>query len=77
MTVHVPLGEDADHVRLLLFTTAYRKVLDQELGPMAAGMNDVVLILRDSKGKPLSNGMYYIVINTENARAIGKLLILR
>jgi hypothetical protein len=60
-----------------VFTTAYRKILEENLGSMPAGMNNVALTLRDSKGKPLANGVYYLVVTTEEGRAIGKLVIMR
>jgi hypothetical protein len=75
--VSVPLGEDAESVLLQVFTTAYRKILEENLGSMPAGMNNVALTLRDSKGKPLANGVYYIVITTEKGRAIGKFVVIR
>jgi hypothetical protein len=77
VTVNVPLGEASESVVLQVFTTAYRKILEENLGPMAAGMNDVGLTLRDDKAKALANGIYYIVVTTPQGRAIGKLVILR
>jgi hypothetical protein len=75
--VSVPLGEAADSVLLQVFTTAYRKILEEELGAMTAGVHGVALTLRDSKGKPLANGVYYLVVTTEKGKAIGKILIVR
>jgi hypothetical protein len=60
-----------------VFTTAYRKILEQELGSLSAGVNTVALTLRDSKDKPLANGVYYVVVTTTNGRAIGKFIIMR
>ena len=95
VSVQIGLGSDALDVKLQVFTTAYRKIMEKDLGPMQAGgginassvratagnligrNNTVLLELKDAKGKPLANGVYYIVVLTEKGKAIGKFLILR
>jgi hypothetical protein len=60
-----------------LFTTAYRKILETSLPSVPVGRQPVKIILRDSKGKALSNGLYYVRVITPGERAIAKLLVLR
>jgi hypothetical protein len=78
--VKIPLGTSVANAKLQVFTTAYRKILEKDLGAMEAGTglkNCKPLTLRDAKGKRLSNGVYYLVVTTEKGHAIGKLLIIR
>jgi uncharacterized repeat protein (TIGR01451 family) len=78
--VLIPLGQDAGEVKVQVFTTAYRKVLEKSLGSMKAGTgssNVRSLELRDLKGKKLANGVYYLVVATHQGKAIGKFLIVR
>jgi hypothetical protein len=78
--VKIPLGTSVANAKLQVFTTAYRKILEKDLGAMTAGTglkNCKPLTLRDAKGKRLSNGVYYLVVATEKGKAIGKLLIMR
>jgi len=79
-TILIPLGRDSAEVRLKIFTTAYRKVADVALGTMAAGFgpgNRRNLPLRDSRGRRLANGVYYLVVTTEWGTATGKMLVLK
>jgi len=79
--VKIALGVFTENVKLQVFTTAYRKILEKDLGPMQAGtgkQNWGTLELRDEKGSRLANGVYYIVCRTANgASATGKLLVLK
>jgi hypothetical protein len=64
-------------VRIQLFTTAYRKVAETVLTTLPAGVTPVRVVLRDMKGKRLSNGVYYLRVMTGDAESIGKLVVLR
>ncbi len=72
------------NVRVQLFTTAFRKVLDKNLGLIPIGV-DQVMKLQDNGGIPLANGLYYVVVRTSPIPGsgqpaqqwIGKLLIIR
>ncbi|HET9869559.1 MAG TPA: glycosyl hydrolase family 28 protein [bacterium] len=75
--VRFTLAAGPDDVRLRLFTTAFRKVKTQDLGPMSAGTQDIVLALTDDRGIPLANGLYYLEVSDPQGTALGKLLVLR
>jgi hypothetical protein len=64
-------------VKLLVFTTAFRKVLEEDLGPLTAGTQTTTLELKDHWGKTLANGIYYVVISQGSNRLVGKLLVIR
>ena len=77
----IPLGVDTENVKLRIFTTAYRKILETDLGPMKAGTGQAnyrTLVLTDSKGRKWANGLYYVVCTTASGtQAIGKLVLLK
>jgi len=81
VTVKISLGADTANVRLQVYTTAYRKIIEKDYGPMKAGTGSAnwkTLELVDLKGRKLANGVYYVVCTTaEGARALGKLVILK
>lgn len=60
-----------------IWTTSARKVMDQVFGPQPAGVSDRVIELRDRRGTPLANGLYYLVMKTSQGRVIFKLLVMR
>jgi hypothetical protein len=63
-------------IRVEMFTTAFRKVMDTTYPPVPS--NTVVVVpLIGKGGKPLANGLYYVVVTTGNGKATGKLLVLR
>lgn len=62
---------------MVVLTVAFRKVLEMEVGKVSGGAMAVVLPLRDAQGMPLSNGLYYLVVETSSGRAVGRMLILR
>ena len=66
-----------DDVRLELFTTAFRKVMEKRLGSLPMGVQQASFDLKDNKGTPLASGIYYLVISSGSHRSVGKLLLLR
>ena len=75
--VNVTLGQAAEWVRVRLYTVAMRKVAEQSFDPRPSGVYDFDLLLKDVKGSDLGNGFYYLVVETQAGRSIGKLLLLR
>lgn len=73
--VHLNLTAKTD-VRVEIFTTAFRKVQDQDYPQQPPGV-DVAIGIVDMKGTPLANGLYYIVVTTSQKRSVQKLLILK
>jgi hypothetical protein len=63
-------------VKLQIFTAAFRKVLEENLGPLPAGIQTATIGLKDHWGKPLANGLYYVVISQGSKRLVGKLLVI-
>jgi len=70
------LGGSGD-VKFQIFTTAFRKIQEVDLGDLQAGTQTASFELRDSWGRPLANGVYYLVFSRGSERSVGKLLILR
>ena len=78
--VAVPLGRDSEWLKVEVFTVAYRKVLERDLGPSRAGTRQSTwhpLDLKMEGGRPLANGVYYLRVTTEGGSATGKFLVLR
>jgi hypothetical protein len=63
-------------VKLQVYTTAYRKVRDVTIPTVAAG-TDVNLDLVDKANATLADGLYYVVLTTNQGKSILKLLIMR
>ncbi len=63
-------------VKVQIFTLAYRKV-QETFYPRITSGTDCLLPLVDKWGKPLADGLYYVVVHTSQGRTIGKLLVLR
>jgi hypothetical protein len=62
-----------------LFTSAYRKVLETSglSQPDRIGRYYYPIELKDDKGSPLGNGLYYAVVESENFKKTLKLLVAR
>ena len=73
-TISFTLRDNSSWVHVEIFTTAFRKVNQVDLSNVPAGAQLVSVPLTDSHGSPLANGIYYIVVVTQQGRAIGKLL---
>lgn len=77
VTLQITLSAPAEDVRVLIFTTGFRKVSEIHLGPLPAGVTPMVYDLRDRWGAALANGMYYVILRGVQGRVIGKLLVHR
>jgi hypothetical protein len=64
------------NVKVQIFTTAFRKVLEQSFPQQPVGV-DVAFNLVDQWGTPMASGLYYVVVTVNGHRSILKLLILR
>jgi len=76
ISVHIPGLTGVSNIQVEIFTSAFRKVKSEFFPQVPAG-TDVTIQLTDSWGNPLASGLYYVVVITNEGRAIGKLLILR
>ncbi len=63
-------------VTVKLFTVAFRMVVDLEITQIPAG-GDFSIPLNDIWNQPLTNGLYYVVITTNQGKSVQKLLVLR
>jgi len=74
--VQVSLNSPGE-VKIQLFTIAFRKIAEKQMGQLPQGTTTLSLALADNWGNLLANGLYYLVLNTPAGRTVGKLLILR
>lgn len=77
IAIQITLKQAENDVFLSIFTTAFRKVNEMDLGALPVGVDTIPLELRDRRGADLANGLYYIVVQSSEGRFIGKLLISR
>jgi hypothetical protein len=70
-----PLTKVSD-VKVQIFTLGFRKVNEASFPQVLPGVS-VSINLVDRWNKPLSNGLYYIVVTTDEGRSIAKLMIIR
>jgi hypothetical protein len=75
VTLNPNLSSTSD-VTVTLFTSGFRKVNTENFAQVLAGAT-VQVTLTDRTGKLLANGLYYVVVQTNQGRSILKLLILR
>jgi hypothetical protein len=64
-------------VKLQIFTAAFRKVQEEDLGDLSAGNQTTTFELKDHWGRSLANGLYYVVISQGSQRTVGKLLVVK
>lgn len=64
------------NVRIQIFTVAFREVQDETIPDVPAGTARLPVSLVDREGKPLANGLYYVVVTANGKRWVLKLLIL-
>jgi hypothetical protein len=75
VTLVVTLASPAN-VRIQIFTVSFRKVVDETVTSVPAGTSKLPVPLVDREGKPLANGLYYVVVTINGKRSVLKLLIL-
>jgi hypothetical protein len=72
----IPLSAATD-VKVKIYTTAFRKVWEGDYSTMQPPGQTVTLPLKDNRGASLANGLYYVVVSTDQGLAKVKWLILR
>ena len=77
VTVQFFLPQSFGQVEVKVFTSAFRLVQETLVKNPTAGLNRVPVELEDKWGQPLANGLYYIVAQWPEGRAVTRLLILR
>lgn len=85
VSVTIPTALGSSDVKVQIFTTAFRKVQEQDYSsttqgsvyPSIPASRKVAIKLVDNWNKPLASGLYYVVVHTSKGRSIGKLLLLR
>lgn len=73
MMLTLPSGGD---VKVKFFTPAFRKVREDLFSSVPSGTTPEVLNLVDQGGKPLANGIYYVVVEGPQDRKVLKLLLI-
>jgi len=66
-----------DKVDVQIQTTAFRKISELTFHSQGPGTVNLVIPATDSTNSPLANGIYYVIVRTENVRIILKLMILK
>ncbi|HVZ80589.1 MAG TPA: glycosyl hydrolase family 28 protein [bacterium] len=66
-----------DKVQVQVETTAFRKVNEMTFHSQGPGTAILAVPATDASGAPLANGVYYVIVRTEGARIILKLMVLR
>jgi hypothetical protein len=75
-TVQIQLpGNNLTHVRVRVFTSAFREVQNLEVAQVAG--DSISVPLTDKTGAALANGLYYFVVNVNGQSWILKVLVLR
>ena len=75
MAVWVNLLRPADTLDVKVFTTSYRLVARWRIGPLPIGGS--VVALDPAPVQNLSDGVYYLSVETSHARILGKWMVLR
>ncbi len=75
VSVLPPFYTGTADVKVQVFTTAFRKVQDQNYPSMPYG--PLTVRMQDEWGNPLADGLYYVVVTVDGRRSIAKLLLLR
>jgi hypothetical protein len=74
--IYVPLTGTTD-VKIRVYTTAFRKVQELDYSALAPPDPKLILPLVDKWGVKMANGIYYVVVTTNQGRYFAKWLILR
>ncbi len=77
VTIQVTLTRTEPLVRIGIYTLSFRKVNEVDRTQVPAGVSEIAVPLTDKAGKPLANGIYYVVFQAPQGRLVAKLLILR
>jgi len=64
------------NVEVEIFTVSFRMVQEETFVNVPSGVA-VTVQLTDKWGKPLANGLYYLVVKTNGGQSVGKLLIIK
>jgi hypothetical protein len=75
-TLVIGFAKPTDWLQIKVFTVAHRRVKNVTLQSLPAGMNTIPLNMTDDWGKPLADGLYYVLITTPDQKFIKKLLVL-
>lgn len=75
--LQIPLSQAQDYLTVKVFTTAFRKVYEDTVKTVPAGVFLYGLDTTRFEGGAAANGLYYVVITTPSNRWISKLLILK
>ncbi len=75
MKVLPPTYSGNQTVEVEIFTSAFRRVQTETFFNVPTG-TAVTLNLRDRWGRPLANGLYYVVVIVNGHRSVAKLLVL-
>ena len=70
-----PAYSGSQDVRVEIFTLAFRRVVDQTFKDVPSG-TALSVTLKDNWGKPLADGLYYVVVTVNGKHSIAKLLVL-
>jgi len=63
-----------EDVHIVIFTAAFRKVLD--IHRTLPSGTPATVELKDAWGHPLADGLYYVLVSVDGKRSFTKLLIL-
>lgn len=72
----LPLGTIGE-VKIKIFTNGFRKIAEYSIQDASLSGGFISLALRDKGGAELSNGLYYIAVETNRGRYIAKWLVLK
>jgi hypothetical protein len=75
--LEIPFDQPHDYVNVRVFTTAFRKIYENNSSFVPAGVFELDMEPGHFKGSSAANGFYYVLIDIPGHRWIAKLLILR
>ena len=75
--LQIPLNQPQDYLTVKVYTTAFRKVYEDTVKTVPAGVFIYGLDTTRFDGGPAANGLYYVVITTPSNRWTSRLLILK
>jgi hypothetical protein len=75
--LNIPLPHGAAQVKVRVFTTAFRKVYEADQSHVPPGNFTLPLPLQDEGGRPLANGLYYLLVESPQGKTVIKLLVIR